>query len=264
MQNAGEDTEPEGTIVNPNGEKLVPLSALAAKRQEATTAKAALAEKEALIASLQEKATKYDQVAGEWQAVQPLIQQLKNGQQPPQAPQAPQVNEQALNYAKYLDLYKADGTPDVDRAQRIMDLNAAQARETAQQMVQPLYQHSAQQQSALLRERVASQAAPNGIVVDRAILDQIWSMVPAEMSARPEVAAMLWRQALADTVLSGKYKAPVTAPPPPVQTESLGGSAPVRELSQVDRNMIQAAQIKPSEYEKTAANYKPGASNSLE
>lgn len=263
-QAATEDTEPEGTIVNPGGEKLVPLGALASVREKVREKESALAAKDAEIAALKDKASKWDAAAGEWQAVQPLIRQIKNGQYQQPAPAKPVVNEKAVEYAKFLDLYKTDGTPDVERAQRILDLNAAQAQEAARHVVQPLYQHTAQQQSALLREKVAATQAPNGVTVDRAILDQIWSMVPPEMSARPEVAAMLWRQALADTVLQGKYKAPVTPPPPPAHTESLGGNAPTRELSQIDRNAMQAASIKPSDYEKIAGNFKPGQNNSLE
>jgi hypothetical protein len=101
--------------------------------------------------------------------------------------------------------------------------------------------------------------------VDRAILQQIWSQVPAELSAQPGVASVLWRQAVAETVLSGKFRAPVTPPPPPLVTESLGTSAPIpKELSHVDRGMMSAANIKPKEYESIAANFKPGQRNELE
>jgi hypothetical protein len=259
-----DDVEPEGVVVNPSGEKLVPLKALVATREKAREKDAALEAKEQEIIALREKATKYDQVAGEWQAAQPLLQQLRNGSYQP-APQKPQVNEKAAEYAKFLDLYKSDGTPDVERAQKILDLNAATAREQAQQMVQPLYQQTAQSQSAAHFEQAATFKDKNGIQVDRAILQQIWSQVPAELSAQPGVASVLWRQAVAETVLSGKFRAPVTPPPPPLVTESLGTSAPIpKELSHVDRGMMSAANIKPKEYESIAANFKPGQRNELE
>lgn len=267
LQNAqpAEDPEPEGTVVNPGGEKLVPLGALAGAREKVREKEAALAAKDAEIAQLREKAQKFDQVAGEWNAVQPLIQQLKSGTYQPPQQQKPVVNERALQYAKDLDLYKTDGTPDVDRAQRILDYNAVQAKEQAQQLVQPIYQQTALQQSQILRDKVAATPAPNGVAVDRAILNEIWSMVPPEMSARPEVAAMLWRQALADTVLQGKYKTPTTAPAPVVETASLGGSAPAAvDLTAIDRRFIEASDIKPDNFRKTAERYKPGAVNSLE
>jgi hypothetical protein len=106
-----DDVEPEGVVVNPSGEKLVPLKALVATREKAREKDAALEAKEQEIIALREKATKYDQVAGEWQAAQPLLQQLRNGSYQP-APQKPQVNEKAAEYAKFLDLYKSDGTPE--------------------------------------------------------------------------------------------------------------------------------------------------------
>ena len=265
VPNAEPDPEPEGTIVNPNGEKLVPLSALAAKRQEASTAKAALAEKEAKIAELEQKAQQFEQIKGDWQRVQPLIQQLQQQQQAPPAPQRPVVNERAMQYAKDLDLYKADGTPDVERAQRILDYNAAQAKEQAQQLVQPIYQQTAQQQSAVNFERAAAFKDKNGVQVDRATLQRVWGLMPAEMSANPEIAGVLYKMAIAEMVQGGAYKPPTQAPPPPVITESLGGNASApKELSPTDRSMISAASIKPKEYESISANFKPGQSNSLE
>jgi hypothetical protein len=262
-----EDAEPEGTVVNPGGEKLVPLNVVADLRGKVRESKSALEAKEQEIAALREKATKYDQVAGEWQAAQPLIQQLRNGTYQPPAAQQAQVNAKAVEYAKYLDLYKADGTPDVDRAQKILDHNAALARETAQQIVAPIYQQTAQTQSANNFEQAANFKDKNGLQVDRGILQQIWSQVPPELSSQPGVASVLWRQAVAETVMAGKWKPSNTVTPPaqPVFTESLGTtSAPRPELSHVDRGLMQAASIGAKDYEKISANFKPGQRNELE
>jgi hypothetical protein len=255
-----DDAEPEGTVVNPGGEKLVPLKALAATREK-------VREKEAELAQLRDKATKYDQVAGEWQAAQPLLQQLRNGTYQPPAPAKPPTNEKAVEYAKFLDLYKADGTPDVDRAQKILDLNAAQARETAQQLVQPIYQQTAAQQSAANYQQAANFKDKNGLQADPEILRTIWSQVPPELSSQAGVASVLWRQAIAETVMAGKWKPANTVTPPaqPVFTESLGTSAPSRpELNHVDRGMMSAANIGAKDYEKISANFKPGQRNDLE
>src|SRR5688572_13497309 len=65
--------DPEGTVVNPGGEKLVPLGALAAARQSARAEKEARETLEKELAALKPKAEKFDQVAGEWQAAQPLL-----------------------------------------------------------------------------------------------------------------------------------------------------------------------------------------------
>lgn len=259
------DADPDGTVVNPGGEKLVPLGALAAARQTARAEKEARERLEAEIAQVREKATKYDQVAGEWQAAQPLLQQLRNGTYQPVQPQAPRVNEQALQYAKDLDLYKPDGTPDVDRAQRILNYNAAQAQEQAQRLVQPIYANHAQQQSANNLQAAMTFKAPNGVQADPEVLKQIWAMVPPELSSQPGVAGVLYKVALAESLTTGKSKLPTQAPPPPQFTESLGGGAPApRELTAVDRAMMSAGGIKQKDYETISANFKPNQSNQLE
>ncbi|HYF37258.1 MAG TPA: hypothetical protein VD994_18295, partial [Prosthecobacter sp.] len=235
------DGDPEGTVVNPGGEKLVPLGALAGTRQQLRAEKEARERLEAELASIKPKAQQFEQIAGEWQAVQPLLQQIKSGQYQPPAPQPPQVNEAALRYAKDLDLYKPDGTPDVERAQRILNYNATLAQEQAKALVAPIYQNHAQQQSVNNFEQAASYKDKNGVQVDRAILQDIWSKVPAELSSQPGVASVLWRVALAETFMAGKHKAPVQAPPPPQFTESLGGNtAQPKELSAIDRAMMSA------------------------
>jgi hypothetical protein len=259
------DSDPEGTVVNPGGEKLVPLNVVADLRGKVRESKAALEAKEQEIAALRDKASKFDQVEGEWKAVQPLVQQIKNGTYQPPAPPRQQVNEKAVEYAKYLDLYKVDGTPDVDRAQKILELNAAQARETAQQLVQPIYATHAQAQSAAHFEQAANFKAPNGIQADREVLRQIWSQVPPDLSAQPGVAMVLWRQAIAESALKGGLRAPVTPPPPALVTESLGAPSPTTQtLTAADRNMMSAASIGQKDYEKISAQYKPGERNSLE
>ena len=256
-----EDAEPEGTIVNPGGEKLVPLSALVNQRREAAAAKAELA-------ALKPKAEKFDQVAQEWQAVQPLIQQVRNGTyQPPkpvEKPAGPLTEQDAIEYAKDLDLYKADGTPDTARAQRLAARQEALADRKAQQYIAPLQQQSAQQQSAAHFEHVASWKDATGAVVDRGILQDIWSKMPAELTAQPNVAAVMYRVALAETLLQGKHKA-APVPPPPVQhTESIGAAPARGEMSAFERNFTQAVDMKPKEYEAISSRYKPGERNSLE
>ena len=256
-----EDAEPEGTIVNPGGEKLVPLSALVNQRREAAAAKAELA-------ALKPKAEKFDQVAQEWQAVQPLIQQVRNGTyQPPkpvETPAGPLTEQDAIEYAKDLDLYKADGTPDTARAQRLAARQEALADRKAQQYIAPLQQQSAQQQSAAHFEHVASWKDTTGAVVDRAILQDIWSKMPAELTAQPNVAAVMYRVALAETMLQGKHKAAPVPPPAPQHTESIGAAPTRSEMSAFERNFTQAVDMKPKEYEAISSRYKPGERNSLE
>ena len=260
-----EDAEPEGTVVNPNGEKLVPLNVVADLRGKVRDTKAEIATRDAKIAELEAQTRDIERIRAEWQVVQPLIQQLKQPQSPAQAPAGPLNAQEALEYAKDLDLYKADGTPDVDRAQRLAARQQAIAQTQAQALVQPLYANTAQAQSSAHFEQAANFKDKNGVQVDRDTLKQIWSMVPAELSAQPGVAGILYKVALAESITGGKYKTPVQAPPPPVITESLGGGtgAP-KELSTLDRAMMSAGQIKSKDYEDISARFKPGATNVLE
>ena len=259
------DQDPDGTIEGSGGVKFVPLGAVVDLRGKVREKESALAAKEAEIAALKEKAEKFDKINGDWQRVEPLLQKLESGQfQPPQPPK-PQINPAAVEYAKLIDLYKSDGTPDVERAQKILDMNAAIAQQTAQAAVQPLYQTSAQQQSRALFEQVAALKDKNGVQVDRNILQRIWNLVPPEISQNPETARVLYGQAIAEMLWSGSYKQPSAPPPPPQFTESLGGNTTqTKELTELDRNIMSAAQMKSKDYESISANFKPGQRNALE
>lgn len=256
-----EDADPDGTVVNPGGEKLVPLSALAAARQAARDAKAE-------VATLKPKAERVDQIVSEWQAAQPILERAKQlaQQPPPPAPKGPLSDQEAMDYAKDLDLYKADGTPDTDRAQRLASRQQAIAEKQAQQYVQPLIQHTAQGQSRANFEQAANFKQPQtNIQVDREILTQVWNSVPPEMSAQPNVAAVLWQTALGQMVIQGKLK-PGTAPPPPVvETASIGGSVPVAaSLNAMDHSFRTAADMSEKDFTATREKYQAGRVNSLE
>lgn len=255
---AAEDTDPEGTVVNPGGEKLVPLGALAATRQQLRAEKEARERLEAETAAAKQEV---EQIRGDWQRVQPLITQLR---QPP-PPVVPQMDAEAVQYARDLDLYKADGQPDVERARRILDHNARVADDRVRNAVQPLYQQTAQQQSAANFHGALALKDKNGVQVDRGTLERVWSMLPPEMTANPDIARVLYKVAKAEMLDAGLYRTPTQAPAPPVITESLGGnSSPPKELTALDRNMLTAASMKPKDYEAIAATYKPGQTNSLE
>lgn len=264
-----EETDPEGTIEGSGGVKFVPLGAVVETRGKLKDAKAALEAANAELAALKPKAEKFDQVKGEWDAVQPLIQQVRNGTYQPATPQqkpaGPLSDADAIEYAKDLDLYKADGTPDVARAQRLATRQQQISDRSTQQAMQPYQQQTAHQQSASNFEAVATWRDKTGAVVDRGVLQDIWSKMPAELTAQPNVAAVMYRVALAETMLQGKHKAAVVPPPPAQHTEGLGGGQPGRtELTTFERGFIDATNMKPKEYEDISARFKPGERNSLE
>lgn len=259
---ATEDADPDGTVEGSGGVKFVPIGALAAARQAARDAKAE-------AAALKGKADRVDQVVSDWQAAQPIIEkarQMVNSQPPPPKPAGPLTPEDAIEYAKDLDLYKADGTPDTDRAQRLATRQQAISAKQTEQHMAPLLQHTAQGQSrANLEQAAVFKHQQSGIQADRTILEQVWSSVPAEMSAQPQIAAVLWNQAISQTVLQGKWKPGGAPPPPVVDTASLGGGGGAPSaLTSIDHQFRTAADMSEKDFTATREKYQPNRVNSLE
>ena len=258
-----EEPEPEGTVEIPTG-KVVPLAALQSERTAKQQEREARQKLEAEIEPLRAKAAKADQIAQEWQAVQPLIQQLKNQPPPPVEKSAgPLTPQDAIEYAKDLDLYKADGTPDVERAQRLATRQQVIAEQQARAMVAPLHQQTAQQQAAVMRSQLGQIKDAQGQTVSQSFIDQMFAVVPPEMAAREDVATVLYYAAKGMEAHAGKA-APV-APPPPVHTESLGGGVPPKtEINALDRRVIDASDMTEKEFTSIAGRFKPGQRNVLE
>ena len=86
------------------------------------------------------------------------------------------------------------------------------------------------------------------------------------MSAQPNIAAVLYRQAIAEMVIQGKWKgAAPSMPPPPVHTESPGGgSAEPQSLTSTDHAFRQAADMSEKTFTTIRGKYQPGRTNSLE
>ena len=264
-----DDTDPEGTIEGSGGVKFVPLGAVVETRGRLKETKAELEAARAELATAKEKAALADQIKGEWDAAQPFIQSVKNGTYRPaapvQAPAGPLTAQEAVEYAKDLDLYKADGTPDVERAQRLAARQESIAQRQTQAAIAPFQQQTAQQQSASNFEAVAGWKDKAGAQVDRGVLQQVWSQMPPEMTAQPNIAAVMYRVAMAESMLQGKYKGAPIAPPPVQITESLGGGNQAKpELSSFERNFLATTDMKPKDYEEISGRFKPGQHNSLE
>lgn len=265
---ADDDAPPPGTIDGSGGVKFVPLDAVIAERRQRKEATAKLAEKDAELAALKPKADEWDKAKAHVEQALPLIEKMRNRpdlmaqlDKPPaqDATPKPLTDAEAVEYAKDFDLYKADGTPDVDRAQRIAARNEALADRRAQAAVAPFRQNDAQRASQDMKAKLLAYKDASGSTIDAAALEQAWSIVPPELSARPEVAEVLYL--MAKGIQSGKPGKP--APPgPALQTESLGGGAKVE--SDKPSRFAQAAGISQAEFRKTASAFKPGAVNVLE
>lgn len=271
---AAEESVPDGTIEGTGGVQFAPVKAVIAERTQRKEAqKEAAALREQLTAA-QQKAQKYDELAGYVEQARPIIEKVRNrpdlvamADQPRPDPVAPKPlsDTEAVEYAKDLDLYKPDGTPDVDRAQRLAGRQAALAAKSAEAAIAPFQANDAQRASADMRRQIAGYRDANGYTVDPAVLNDVWAGVPAELSQKPEVAGVLYQIALAQTIMQGKYKGTQPAAPPVVPTESLGSRGAVqKELDAFGQKFARAADMRPSEFAKAAERFKPGQTNSLE
>lgn len=262
---AQEEPDPEGTVVIPQG-KVVPLTALQAERAKRKEADKLLSAKDQEIAAIKEKAQKYDEAAAYLQQAKPYIEKAKadfQRQSAPPEPQGPLTEAEAVEYAKDFDLYTSDGKPDIARAQRIAARHEKLSERKAQQAVSPILQTEAQRQSNALFQHYAQQPEINGVKIDSQVLAQVWQTVPPDMIVQPGVAEVLFNNALAIQIRSGKVAKP--APPPVVPTESLGGGAAApAPLSDVSQRFMSAAGIQKKTFTELREQFKPGQSNSLE
>lgn len=185
----------------PDGDKLVASSDVGkvarAYRAELKGLRTKLADAEK---GSSEAAQLKDQLAQLQQQVQQLTpyvqayQQLQQQAQP-QEPKQPEISdEEADNYARLYDLYKADGSGqlDRDRGRRIIGDMRRMARDAADQAaeakVAPIHQMSVQQLSKTNLQRALATALPNGARASEAALKQVWAQLDPSVTASVEGA----------------------------------------------------------------------------
>lgn len=269
-----DETDPEGTIEGSQGVKFAPLGAVQAERARRKAAEKAATEKDAQIAALKQKADAFDEASVYLDQAKPIIETLKSrpdlvalAKNPPakQEPAGPLSKEEAEQYAKVLDLYKADGSLDVDRAQTAAKLNASLAQRQAAQAVAPFQQREAAQQSEYNRRTILNLKDANGnALVDPDALNTVWRTVDAETSANPQVATTLYRLALGLQAEKGMTTRREPTPEPTL-SESVGAGKPGPEtLNSVGQAFQRASGLNLKEYTALRETVKPGESNVLE
>lgn len=254
------DTAPPAAVVaapveppaEPEAPKLVPLSALQAERDEKKQLRDRLAQVEAWAA---QNKPYVDFV----QANPHFLQQPK-----PTAPVAPDVHPADVEYAKLLDLYKADGTPDTDRAAKFRGLVAQEARTIATNEVAPIRQQTAQDQSAVNFQRALQIKDGSGKSPTEGNLRAIFSTMSPEETANPQMAGLAAMFALGLERM--QPQAPVVAPPanPPVYTEASGGIASAKPLSAFEQRMATERGRTPQQWQELAKGYQKGVPTQLE
>lgn len=261
-QAAPEPQEPEEEGVEVGGQKLVPLAALHAAREEAK--------------ALKQKASQVDQVLGWYQQNRPYVEFLQNNpdllkprQAQPEPVKAlpPEQDDALVQLARTLDLYTPEGQPDAKRASVIRNLVKSEAQSIAQEAVKPLHEQSVQERAQTNLRDAMNASLPDGRKPDPQVLQHIWRSTDPKVLATPEGAAA----AVMMAVGLGSFVQP-PAPPQaqpvlsvPVVTEPSGGRnvnrAPVSEFEQ---RIMQVRGITPQKYQEYTRHFKSGDANVLE
>jgi hypothetical protein len=164
-------------------------------------------------------------------------------------------------------LYTAAGHLDVAAGKRALarehKIAAAAAREAAQEVVGPLQQQSASREAQVQQARIAAIKDKRGRTVAPEMVQRLFSQVPPEMAANPDVAAILYFAAKGMAAHNEDDSVP--APGPVVTTEAPGGRAPAGSvMTDLDRRMARVLDRSNADYQKSSARFKPGMPNSLE
>lgn len=257
---APSEEEPEGTT-EVNGERLVPLAALKAERQQRQ--------------ALQGRAAKADELEAYVRDSKPYVDflranpdLLKPRQPAPPAPTtfgAGPVDPEVEMVAKTLDLYTPDGKPDLQRAQAVVQLMDRKAAKASQQAVAPYHQQTAQDASARNYHAALGYKDPSGRSPSKEALTAIWRAMPAESSADPQVALVLTMTALGMDAASGGRR-PVAVPPgaPPLVTEGQGGAPRRATLSALETAIARDRGVTDAKWQEQTKGFVPGRPSSFE
>lgn len=269
-------------VTDAAGRKLVPVEALHQARQELKAAKQLTSQME----QLREAAARGEQVEQQMEVLRPLLARLKNrpdivaaamapaapGPIGPQSPYGQDPGEQILakhdaeDLARTLELYTAEGSPDIQRARKIALFMRRTGGEEALRVTAPVQQTVASGQAHSLQAQYSQMRDKAGRTVNPQILQQMFSIVPASLIAEePNVAGMLYYAAKGYIAHHG-MEDPQPAGRPPLVTEPSGGRAPASmpTLTDLDRALSRAMQVTEKQYTESGSRYKPGAINVLE
>jgi len=256
------EAEPEGTIETA-GQKHVPLAKYIDERREKQ--------------ALKQKAEQYDQLAQYVHQAKPYIDFLaanpslmtrtQQETSPTPVTTTQPADEKAEVLARTLDLYTANGQPDVKRAQTILRTIDDAAEAKADAKVKPLQESTLRERANFNYQRALVTKAPDGRQVDRTILDAIWARTDPETLAKEEGAAGVVAMALGLETMQGKRSAPVTPTQlnPPLYTEPPGSRTPNKApLSELDQKIATMRGMDAKTYAERAKGFTPGRPSVLE
>lgn len=252
----------------PDGDKLVPLSAVTRLREKLKDAKQGTNEAVALkqqLEAAQAQNAALAPLAEAFKALQAAPQYQQPQQQPPAAQQPTEDVGELEAIAKDFDFYKTDGTPDLDKARRVQARTTKQATQIAQAQTAPLVQNTLAGRAQENLARAKATTLPGTTEgADPQILDSLVSQIASqpnglETLANPDAMKQIWLNAFALTHVkqrtSGAKPAAVVQQPaaekpaPPVFTERPGGQMPQpKELNTLEKKAAKEAGLSEKEY----------------
>jgi hypothetical protein len=178
------------------------------------------------------------------------------------------VDEGAEELARTLDLYTADGKPDVKRAQKVRQFIKTEASGEAEARVRPLAESTVRERANHNYQRALVTAAPDGRKVDATTLNAIWQRTNPEILATEEGAAGVVAMALGLQVMQGiagptpQHTTPLA---PPLVTEAPGGRTVGRNvLNAFDQKIASMRGLDEKTYADRTKGFTPGRPNTLE
>ncbi len=234
---------------------------------------AALAREREKTRSLKPLAERAQQVEEWYRQNQPYVDVLKANpdlwKRPQQAPppQEEQVDPDVVEYAQTLQIYKADGSGQLDlkAAAKLLSIAENRAEKRAKAAVEPMQQQSYQTRSQANFQSALQIADSDGNKPNPRTLQAIWRNMPVEYTADPQVAGMLAAQALGLDSIQGRQKRVPPPGKPALETESGGGEirkgAPITDF---ERRVAANRGIKPEAFAKLTEGFKSGRTNVIE
>jgi len=256
--------EPEVDAVEMGGQRYVPVAALQAERRERQ--------------ALREQANRAVALEQQWREAQPYVEFLRNNpgllqaRQPdpvaatPSGPKEPDAA--VVQLARSLDLYDAQGQPDLARAEQIRGLVRSEAQAIARETVEPMQQRSLREQADANFHRVKQTVkTPEGLQPSDDALRAVWEMVGYQDVSDPRVATVMGVLAHGFDAVRGTNKRPasVPVPPPALVTEASGGNPRTRPvLSPMEERIARDKGISATAWAEHTRGYVPGRPTTLE
>lgn len=254
-----EDAADEAVAVETPQGKMVPLPAIKALRKE---------NKE-----LKKQAGKVDQLE-QWQRdAAPYVEFVQRNPHlmQPQQPAPQQGDDPALvEIAQTYDFYKAGGGYDLDKAKRHQTNVRREAQQIAQQVVGPVAMTNYNAQATANYQKAVAQKLPNGVPIDKALLDTAWTELykqnPAVLADPRAVQIMVNNVKMVQLEASPMPPTPRAPNGPPVVTENVGPrpGAPGTRMNDTQRAIVQNRGIDDKKFGELTAGFTPGRMNILE